>query len=105
MWTKQDVEDDAAVNEFMNSQRKATRKKVLVFGSLVIAALLVTWFASNVLFSFATIEREHEQWLKDNNCKVTSHREGEWNYHWIGDYYEHIPEETCYQCKTEAFCE
>lgn len=106
MWTQAETESDVDVSKWMLAQRRARRKKMLIWAAVIAGTLLVTWLGIQVLFSVAGVEREHDQWLKDNGCKVVSHREGEWKYSMVWDYWEHIPGETCYRCKKiDAFCE
>lgn len=78
----------------------------MIFG-LSLGALILTWCGSGVIDSVAAVEREHDRWLEENGCQVTRHRDGRWTYHWFGDYYEHVPGETCYRCEKtgEQFCE
>lgn len=100
------MEGDAEVSVWMFHQKKKRRRKMLLAVGLIVGVLTITWIFAEVMFAAAKINREHEQWLKDKGCKVISRRDGEWNYHWFGDYYEHIPSEICYRCADgKEFCE
>jgi hypothetical protein len=105
MWTQADTEYDADASEFMLAQKR-TRRKWLIGVTLGV----LVWAGSGILFSVARSEREYERvraaYLKANGCTVTSHRDSDWKYHPFGDYWEHIPGETCYSCtKVDPFCE
>ncbi len=106
-WTQEDMEGDAEVSVWMFHQKRQRKKKIFIFALFVVTALLATWIFTVAMSTAANMSREHDKWLKDNGCKVVSHRDGEWKYHFFGDYYEHIPSETCYRCKKtgEEFCE
>ena len=100
------MEGDAEVSVWMFHQKRKRRRKMLLFAGLVLGALTVTWIFSELMSTDAAITREHDKWLKDKGCKVISHRDGEWEHHWIGNYNEYIPSETCYRCADgKEFCE
>ena len=105
-WTLKETQDDIEIGKLLSAQRRLRKKRLLIGSGLLVAALFVTWFSSQVLFSVAADEREYDRWLEQNGCKAVSHREGEWNHHFLGDYWEHIPGETCYECKSvKPFCD
>lgn len=100
------MEGDADVSVWMFRQKRQRRRKAFLSVGLILGVLMITWIFSVVMSTAASMSREHEQWLKDKGCKVTSRRDGEWKYHFFGDYYEHIPSETCYRCADgKGFCE
>lgn len=107
MWRIEDTEGAHDVSRMLVAQTRARRKVLLLSLGGLLAAVLVVWAASGIFSSVARKTRAHERWLEQNECVVTSHREPEWDYHWIGDYYERVSGETCYRCaKTgETFCE
>lgn len=110
MWTKADTEYDADASEFMLAQKQARKKWLIGGGLAIVGAVLLVWAGKGILYSSANSEREYDRaralYLKENGCKVTSHRDDKWEHHFLGDYWEHIPGETCYSCtKVKAFCE
>ena len=106
MWTQQETQDEIEIGKLLIAQKRLRRKRLLIFGALILCALSITWMVDRVLFSVAKDERAYDQWLENNGCKIVSKRKSEWEYHAWGDYWEHIPGETCYECKSvKPFCD